>query len=517
MNQVSIIKVAVTCALAGVCLSGFAQDHELTTDVVVVGGGISGLSSAMSVLDHGGKVVVLEQLPGLDGAGNYFEGAFAADSDYKRRNGLTEPTADQVYKDVVRFYNYRINAVVLRTLINESGPAMDWIETKGYKFKLNKRGKKDRHMAPDGFGAGFIKLFYRDIEKNGGTILLETPAQKLIQNEKGEVVGVEAKNHKGEKVTVRAKAVILATGGFPGNQEMLKKYVPDIGKEGMARIMLRGPGIEGRTGDGINMAKEIGADLAGMDTIAGNSPYLEYEPVIFQFNGPQWLKESRAALSQPFLWVNKFGQRFYNEGNGRYWNDNHNAMTANGGVMFSIFDENMKNKLIKEGPLTDFNQIVIRGEPMTALDEGLERGIKAGYAFKADTIEELAEKIGVPVQNLVETVKDINAAADAGEDKLLGRPKQFLFKFSDKGPYYAMRGLRAFFQTLGGVRMNSKMQAMDKKGNVIPGLYAVGMDMGGLYDTSYDIKYPGFTSGFGMTGGLIAGRDAMRLVKESKK
>ena len=98
-------------------------------------------------------------------------------------------------------------------------------------------------MAPDGFGAGFIKLFYRDIEKKGGTILLETPAQKLIQNDKGEVIGVEAKNYKGEKVVVKAKAVILATGGFPGNQEMLKKYVPDIGKEGMARIRLRGPGI----------------------------------------------------------------------------------------------------------------------------------------------------------------------------------------------------------------------------------------------------------------------------------
>ncbi len=74
MNQISIIKVAVTCALAGVCLSGFAQDHELTTDVVVVGGGISGLSSAMSVLDHGGKVVVLEKLPGLGGAGTISKG-----------------------------------------------------------------------------------------------------------------------------------------------------------------------------------------------------------------------------------------------------------------------------------------------------------------------------------------------------------------------------------------------------------------------------------------------------------
>lgn len=227
MSCPTLVKSAVISALAGFCLVSSAQDHELTTDVVVIGGGISGLSSAMSVLDHGGKVVVLEKLPGLGGAGNYFEGAFAADSDYKRRNGLKEPTADQVYKDVVRFYNYRINAVVLRTLINESGPAMDWIETKGYKFQLNKRGKKDRHMAPDGFGAGFIKLFYRDIEKKGGTILLETPAQKLIQNDKGEVIGVEAKNYKGEKVVVKAKAVILATGGFPGNQEMLKKYVPE--------------------------------------------------------------------------------------------------------------------------------------------------------------------------------------------------------------------------------------------------------------------------------------------------
>lgn len=138
MSCPTLVKSAVISALAGFCLVSSAQDHELTTDVVVIGGGISGLSSAMSVLDHGGKVVVLEKLPGLGGAGNYFEGAFAADSDYKRRNGLKEPTADQVYKDVVRFYNYRINAVVLRTLINESGPAMDWIETKGYKFQLRK-------------------------------------------------------------------------------------------------------------------------------------------------------------------------------------------------------------------------------------------------------------------------------------------------------------------------------------------------------------------------------------------
>ena len=85
MSCPTLVKSAVISALAGFCLVSSAQDHELTTDVVVIGGGISGLSSAMSVLDHGGKVVVLEKLPGLGGAGNYFEGAFAADSDYKRR------------------------------------------------------------------------------------------------------------------------------------------------------------------------------------------------------------------------------------------------------------------------------------------------------------------------------------------------------------------------------------------------------------------------------------------------
>ena len=85
MSFPTLVKSAVISALAGFCLVSSAQDHELTTDVVVIGGGISGLSSAMSVLDHGGKVAVLEKLPGLGGAGNYFEGAFAADSDLKNR------------------------------------------------------------------------------------------------------------------------------------------------------------------------------------------------------------------------------------------------------------------------------------------------------------------------------------------------------------------------------------------------------------------------------------------------
>lgn len=99
---------------------------------------------------------------------------------------------------------------------------------------------------------------------------------------------------------------------------MLKKYVPDVSTPGMAKLMYRGPSIDGRTGDGINMALKAHAALAGMGTLAGNSPYLDSEPAIKQFSGPDYMKQMRCALSQPFLWVNRHGDRFYNESYGSF-------------------------------------------------------------------------------------------------------------------------------------------------------------------------------------------------------
>jgi fumarate reductase flavoprotein subunit len=337
-------------------------------------------------------------------------------------------------------------------------------------------------------------------------VYTETPVKKLT-SENGKVTGVVAeRTWDGTVFTAKAKGgVIVATGGFETNQEMLKKYVTDINAEGMLeRVMRRGPPIDGRNGDGINMALEMNAKLEGMATLAGNSPYLDNDPPIFQFNGADHLKQMRCALAQPFLWVNYQGDRFFNESQGSSFTDVYNVLTANRGRMFSVFDEKMKQRMINEGPYIPFNAIVVVGQKMTALEEGLQKGYAGGYAFKGETLDELAAKIGVKPDRLKASIEKVNKYAELKRDPEWGRKPEHLFKFSPTGPYYALKGIRAFFLTLGGVRVNESMQAENKDGDVIPGLYVAGQDIGGMYDSTYDLLLEGSASSFAMTSGRLA-------------
>ena len=356
-----------------------------------------------------------------------------------------------------------------------------------------------------GSGARVVKIMSENIKKKGGLILTKTPARELLVDDEGGMIGLLAENETGEIITVAAKAVIIATGGFVSNKEMLEKYVPDVSTPGMAKLMYRGPAIDGRTGDGINLALKANAALAGMETLAGNSPYLDHEPAIRQFRGPDYLKQMRCALIQPFLWVNKQGDRFYNESFGSIFSDIYNAMTSNGGLMWSIFDDHMKKYMVETGPLIPFNDIVVPGQKMTALDEGLQKGIESGFAFKADSIEALASKINIKPSKLRETIEKINYSADQRTDPDFSRRPEHLLKFDTRhGPYYALKGLRAFFLTLGGVKINSEMQALDSNDDVIAGLYVTGQDMGGLYDSTYDLLAEGSASSFALSSGRIA-------------
>jgi len=364
-------------------------------------------------------------------------------------------------------------------------------------------------------GASVVRAMQKEVYAKGGKIFLETPVTKLMTDKSGKVIGVYATDTAyGEKYEVKAKGgVIIATGGFPTNDDMLKKYVTDSTGEGMLEpIFLRGPMLDGRNGDGINMAKSVGAGLAGMQAVAGNAPYLfdKSNPLIRQFNGADSLKQTRTALSQPFLWVNQTGDRFYNESQGSSFTNVYNAMTSNGGVMYSIFDESMKQKMMNSGPLTPFNAIVVVGQKMTELDKGIETGIKQGYAFKANSIEELAQKIGVDASHLKNTIANVNKFAANKKDTEWGRNPEHLFAFQDNGPYYALKGIRAFFLTLGGVKINAQFQALTTHGQPVQGLYVTGQDMGGLYDSSYDLLVEGSASSFALTSGRLAAENIIK-------
>jgi len=494
-----------------------SSDQTYETDVVIAGGGLSGLSAALTAAERGINAIVLEKLHFLGGAGVFPEGSLGIGSRYQKAKGIQTTTAD-VFAKVMEFHHWRCNASVIRTLLNESGKTIDWLMDNGLQIKgIRTMFPAEKSLNVwhifKGSGARVVKILSDTIKKREGLILTKTPAKELLIDDKGAVIGLKAENEAGERITIAAKAVILATGGFVSNKEMLTKYVPDVSTPGMAKLMYRGPAVDGRTGDGINMALKVNAALAGMDTLAGNSPYLDHEPAIRQFRGPDHLKQMRCALIQPYLWVNKHGDRFYNESLGSIFSDVYNAMTSSGGLLWSIFDDHMKRQMIETGPLIPFNDIVVPGQKMTALDKGLQKGIASGFVFTSDSIEGLAGKINLEPAKLRETIKKINSYADRKTDPDFNRKPEHLLTFDTRhGPYYALKGLRAFFLTLGGVRINSEMQALDEKDDVIPGLYVTGQDMGGLYDSTYDLLAEGSASSFALSSGRIAARSIANLI-----
>ena len=312
--------------------------------------------------------------------------------------------------------------------------------------------------------------------------------------------------------------MIIATGGFAANKEMLAQYVFDSSDLGMVEpIRLRGPVVDGRTGDGINMARLVGAGVTGMHTVAGNAPYLPDVPPINQFSGPDELKQGRCALAQPWLWVDHTGKRFFNESRGSVFVDVYNAMTTAGGVSYTIFDQHMMDKMVNEGAVLPFNAIVLAGVPLKALPKTWEIGMQRGWAFKADTVEELAQQLGMPPENLVATMKRVNKYAEEKHDPEFGRLPEHLVKFDmEKGPYYALKAIRCFFLTLGGVKVTPNFEARTPQGDVIPGLYVVGQDIGGLFDSTYDLRCEGSASSFAMTSGRVAAEHAIKMLEEGK-
>ena len=522
LNRRQLIgSAAAAAALSGTVPAALAAVVQKQADVVIVGGGLAGLAAANKLANLGVKPIVYEKLAFLGGAGLFPEGSLGVNTRYQKEHGI-KTTVQQVLEAALQFHHYRADPAVLRVLIQESEHTINEIQDMGIEFRgirtvyPKEESLQTWHLFKGG-AAEVIKRFIENIKARGGELHVATPVKKLIV-ENGRVCGVEAVDKKGNVYITRAKKVIIATGGFAANKEMLAQYVFDSSALGMVEpIWLRGPVVDGRTGDGINMARLVGAGVAGMHAVAGNAPYLPDNPPINQFSGPDELKQGRCALAQPWLWVDHNGKRFFNESRGSVFVDVYNAMTSAGGVSYTIFDQAMMDRMINKGAVLPFNAIVLANTPLKALPKTWEIGMQRGWAFKADTIEELAQQIGVPPANLRATMKQVNGFADKGEDPEFGRKPEHLVKFNlEKGPYYALKAIRAFFLTLGGVTVTPNFEAKNPQGDVIPNLYVVGQDIGGLFDSSYDLKCEGSASSFAMTSGRVAAKHAVNMIQAGK-
>lgn len=514
-------SAAAAAALSSAVPAAMAAVVQKKADVVIVGGGLGGLAAANKLVNMGVKPIVLEKLPFLGGAGLFPEGSLGVNTRYQKEHGI-KTTVQEVLDAALQYHHFRADPAVLRVLIEESEGTINEIADMGVEFRgIRTVYPKEESLMTwhlfKGGAAEVLKRFIANVEKRGGEIHKNTRVQKLLVEE-GRVCGVEAVNKSGDKLLIHAKKVIIATGGFAANKEMLAQYVFDSSALGMVEpIWLRGPVVDGRTGDGINMARLVGAGVAGMHAVAGNAPYLPDNPPINQFSGPDELKQGRCALAQPWLWVDHTGRRFFNESRGSVFVDVYNAMTSAGGVSYTIFDQAMMDRMINKGAVLPFNAIVLADTPLKALPKTWEIGMERGWAFKANTIEELAQQIGVPPENLKDTMKKVNGYAEKGYDPEFGRKPEHLVKFDlQKGPYYALKAIRAFFLTLGGVKVTPNFEAKTPQGDVIPNLYVIGQDIGGLFDSSYDLRCEGSASSFALTSGRVAAMHAVKMLEAGK-
>ena len=473
------------------------------TDVVVIGSGVAGLAAALTLAEGGARVIVFEKERSIGGTSNFFHGMFAVESEMQRQRYITY-SKDEAFKNIMAYSHWRANPRLVRAIVNESAATISWLQEAGVEFTeatINIPDAPRTYHLVKGQGEAIIKALATRARELGATIVPATPVKQILKAG-DRIAGVIAEENE-EDVQVAAKAVIIASGGYANNKEWIKKYSGfDLD------VNLFPIGNVDKVGDGISMAFEVGAAEEGIEVLE----LVRTGPV-----GPEFAMGSHLenAAVQPDLWVNTQGERYCDEGVSfdDAYVGNANAR-QNGDYTFSIFDSTIKQRLIEHGTTKAMILAFPPGSLTTELDRELEAAVKSGSkeVFEADSIRELADKIGVEPTILQATVDEYNAYCEKGHDDLFAKDPKYLRPL--KGPkYYAIKARTIFLGTLGGIKINHRTEVMDKKGNVIPGLYAGGYDAGGMYGDSYSIgNSSGLSSSFATNSGRIAGRNALKYI-----
>lgn len=472
---------------------------ELKADVVVVGAGSAGLSAALTAASGGASVIVLEKLPNPGGYSLFAEGMFAAESVVQTRDYIAV-TREEAFRKHMESTHWSADGRLVRTFIDRSPDTIDWFIEMGIEFPraitLWPGGPRTWHMMKGG-GKNLIQTLVTKIMEKGVQLLLETPGVKLLLDDKNRISGVMAKDKDGGDLRIETKVVIVSAGSYANNPEMVKKY---------KSLPFDAPAIVpmGQTGEHIEMAWEAGAAHDGLGVFMAIPAVPGERP-----NSHLW-----AAAIQPLLWVNQLGVRFCDETLGYYFPIAANALSKQkDGVMYTIFDENSKRKLIEYGVDVSLGIYVPVTTKLDNLDEALEKGIAEGKAWTAGSVKELAKQMGLDPSVLHHTVDEVNEFYEDRKDKVFAKDNRYLCPVK-KSKFYAVKSTYHIFTTLGGIKINHEMEALTPELKTIPGLYAAGNCAGGLYGWDYDIHTTGGALGFAVNSGRIAAENGLKYIKK---
>ena len=479
---------------------------DYSTQICIVGGGPTGLAAAVQAAEDGAEVLVIEKAAAVGGAANMGMGPLGIGTKYQRRD-MQDITVEKAFDMIMTYTHYMVDARVVKRYFEQSAETIEWLEDKGVEFEGAFRYfpqaeptwhivKTDQGIGPR--AASFMnKALYETAQELGVKFLLETPAKKLIK-EDGAVTGVIAVDKSGKENTIEAKAVIVCTGGAGGNPEFIKKETGwDFGKN-MFNFAI--PGI---VGDGLKMMWEAGVDkLPVRIEQAAN------------FEGIDELPQAIPnVMLQPNLLVNMHGKRFMNEGYMQNATFLSNAVgQQKDAVGFSIVDSSIVKYYIRNG--VD-NVSLVRPDPdVSGFMDGIKQAVETGNEgiIVADTIEELAEKAGIDVDNLMDTVDEYNDYCDSVDEEFF-KEKRYLRPIT-KAPFYCAKVRPGGYGTVGGVRINENCECCDSEFEPIEGLYAAGADACNFYNDSYMFLLPGNSMGWSVNSGRIAGMEAAEFVAD---
>ena len=415
-------------------------------DAIIVGSGGTGLTAALQARELGLNVVILEKNGKTGGnTSRASSGMNASESLVQLDEGIIDNNRD-FYEETLKGGGLLNDRAMLKYFVNHSALAISWLMKYGVRLTdltitggmSVKRAHRPGSMEPVGFY--LTSHLTNQVEKAEVDIFTGARVTKLLQDRSGKVNGVEVETDDGVK-TIKAKAVLLATGGFGASKEIIKKYRPDL-------VDYKTTNQPGATGDGMKLAKEIGAQLMQMNFIQVHPTADTDNPHVYLIG--EGLRGEGAIL------VNKAGKRFVNELNTRKI------------VSSAITD------LHEDGAYLIFDSGV-RGH-----FAAVEFYDHVGLVKEGSSLADLAKEIDVDPENLAATVDEWNKAVENHKDKEFGRTTG-MDREINRGPYYAIHIHPAIHYTMGGIHINTETQVLDTNGNVIKGLYAAGEVSGGLH------------------------------------
>ena len=484
----------------------------LSADVVVVGEGLSGLCAALSARQAGAETRIVTASSGPVGRGG---SVFAAYSRVMAAHGLPRLDLSDFLLEEFAANSFQVDQRKWYSLLDRSEEAMNWLidilEPEGIEVVLEDANEDDRHSPtwqPPGthafVGKGItragtgIGLAVAALEKAflaaGGEVLHSAPA-RYLEKKDGRVSAVIVQKATGEYLRLAArKAVILATGDFSANKEMMAKYCPQYAPDFTA------PGDD----------YDVGFAVRGLYRGEGQQMAL-WAGAAWQRTWPcaAMIQGSRLGTSLPYgshrgLRLNRRGERYCNEDmNGAY-----TALTTlrePGGLAYAIWGSNYARETVfrahggrRDGPDLTPEQVLGTWEEQAG----------KGQLVKGDTVESVAEALGLPVRETIESVRRYNELCRAGKDTDFHKKPKYLQEIREAPFYGCSLSDRLFFTVLGGPRTNQKMQICDESDEPIPGLWCVGSMVGDMYANCYTFRIPGQNYGAGLTFGYLTGRRA---------